>query len=244
MSGSSRKDGCAVKDKSEAYEKALSDKRVPILTLDNKWYKLFTDLTQAGEIPELEKQLNDLLKRQGKLNVDSKNIRKLKKKLMDEIVSMADELEQSPGKALEKQLDEHKRLIEECNEKLESYQEELLELPRQIDTANHALMLATMQYCYEHMQENTERIVEIAKWVTDIRIELKKNLVRKQEMEYQNRQIYSYMHDLFGADVIELFDMKYNPLEVEQQKKTAREQKKAQKEAGAEKDQQGGTVAP
>ncbi len=232
-----------MKDKSEAYEEALSNTRVPILTLDNKWYKLFSDLTEAGEIPALEKQLNDLLKRQGKLNVESKNIRKLKKKLMDEIVAMADELEQSPGKALEKQLDEHKRLIEECNEKLESYQEELMELPRQIGETNHALMLATMQYCYDCMQENTERIVEIAKWVTDVRIELKKNLVRKQEMEYQNRQIYSYMHDLFGADVIELFDMKYNPLEVEQQKKAGK-QKKDRKESGTEKDQQGGTVAP
>lgn len=232
-----------MKDKSEAYEKALSNKRVPILTLDNKWYKLFTDLTEAGEIPELEKQLNDLLKRQGKLNVESKNIRKLKKKLMDEIVSMADELEQFPGRTLEKQMDEHKRLIEECNEKLESYQEELMELPGQIDETNHALMLATMQYCYDCMQENTDRIVEIAKWVTDVRIELKKNLVRKQEMEYQNRQIYSYMHDLFGADVIELFDMKYNPLEVGQQKK-AGEQKKDRNESGTEKDQQGGTVAP
>ncbi len=202
-----------MKDKSEVYEKALSDKRVPILTLDNKWYKLFTDLTKTGEIPKLEKQLNDLLKRQGKLNVDSKNIKKLKKKLMEEIVSMADEWEQATGKALEKRLDEHKRLIEECNEKLESYQEELLELPGQINEVNHALMLATMRYCYNCMQENTEQIAEITQWITDIRIELKKNLVRKQEMEYQNKQIYSYMHDLFGADVIDIFDMKYNPLE-------------------------------
>ena len=26
-----------------------------------------------------------------------------------------------------------------------------------------------------------------------------------------NQQLYSYMHDIFGADVIEIFDMKYNP---------------------------------
>ncbi len=206
-------------DKSELYEQALAGKKVPVLTLDNKWYKLFTNLAELPRIQELEKRLNELIQRQGQLNVDSKNIKKLKKKLMDEIVPMANELEQGRNKSLEKKLDDHKRLIEECNEKLELYQDELLDLPGQIEQINHALMLSTMKYCYESMQENTRQIVEIAQWVKYIRIELKKNLVRKQEMEYQNRQIYSYMHDLFGADVIDLFDMQYDPLATDQQKK-------------------------
>jgi len=207
-----------VGDKSEVYEQALAGKKVPVLTLDNKWYQLFRDLAELPRIQAQEKQLNELVQRQGQLNVDSKNIRKLKKKLMDEIVPMANELEQKYSKALEKKLDENRRLIEECNEKLEEYQDELLELPRQIEKVNHALMLSTMKYCYESMQENTQQIVEIAQWVKNIRVELKKNLVRKQEMEYQNRQIYSYMHDLFGAEVIDLFDMQYDPLAAERRK--------------------------
>lgn len=207
-----------VGDKSEVYEQALAGKKVPVLTLDNKWYKLFTDLAELPKIQAQEKTLNELVQRQGQLNVDAKNVRKLKKKLMDEIVPMANELEQKYSKTLEKKLDENKRLIEECNEKLEDYQDELLELPQQIEKANHALMLSTMKYCYESMQENTQQIVEIAQWVKYIRVELKKNLVRKQEMEYQNRQIYSYMHDLFGAEVIDLFDMQYDPLAAGQKK--------------------------
>lgn len=208
-------------DKSEIYEQALAGKRVPVLTLDNKWYKLFLNLEDEPQIKALETQLNDLIKRQGKLNVDSKNIRKLKKKLMEEIVPMANQLEQGYNKTVEKKLDENKRLIAECNEKLEVYQNELLDLPAEIERVNHALMLATMEYCYDSMQENTHQIVEIAQWVKYIRVELKKNLVRKQEMEYQNRQIYSYMHDLFGADVINLFDMQYDPVAVEEKKAAA-----------------------
>lgn len=228
-----RKDGCVVGDKSEVYEQALAGKRVPVLTLDNKWYKLFRNLDEEPQIKALEMQLNDLVKRQGQLNVDTKNIKKLKKKLMEEIVPMANQLEQNYSKSVEKKMDENKRLIAECNEKLEEYQNELLDLPGEIGRVNHALMLATMDYCYDSMQENTHQIVEIAQWVKYIRIELKKNLVRKQEMEYQNRQIYSYMHDLFGADVIDLFDMQYDPLAVEQQKATAKEA--AAKEAESDK---------
>lgn len=205
-------------NKSEVYEQALAGKKVPVLTLDNKWYKLFRNLADEPQIKALETQLNELVQRQGQLNVDCKNIRKLKKKLMEEIVPMANQLEQSYNKNVEKKLDENKRLIEECNEKFDEYQNELMELPVEIERVNHALMLATMEYCYDSMQENTHQIVEIAQWVKYIRIELKKNLVRKQEMEYQNRQIYSYMHDLFGADVIDIFDMQYDPLAAEQQK--------------------------
>ena len=201
-------------DKVEIYEQALTGKKIPILTLDNKWYKLFPNLNDYPKVMQLARNLNDLLKKQGKLNTETKDIKNLKKKLMQEIVPIADELEQNPSnKSLEKKLDDNKRLIEECNQELENYEDDLLEIPRQLEAANRELMLATMEYCYESMQSNTENIVEIAKWVADIREELKANLVKKQEMELYNKQMYSYMHDIFGANVIELFDMKYNPLE-------------------------------
>ena len=34
-------------------------------------------------------------------------------------------------------------------------------------------------------------------------------VVRKEEMQRRNNDLYVYMHDIFGADVIELFDMKF-----------------------------------
>ena len=40
---------------------------------------------------------------------------------------------------------------------------------------------------------------------------LKKNLIKKQEKEYYNAELYSFMHDIFGPDVVELFDMRYEP---------------------------------
>ena len=82
------------------------------------------------------------------------------------------------------------------------------------------LMLDTMEICYEQIAQNTMRINEISDWIAGMRIELKKNVVRKQEAELKNQQIYSYMHDIFGAEVIDIFDMKYNP-ETEHVVKTA-----------------------
>ncbi len=194
----------------EEFAKALEGIKVPVLTLDNKWYRLLSKLSRES-VKSYENELNALLKRQGKVNTETKEIRKHKKRLMGEIVTMVDELEQNPNPGLEKKIEDTKKLIDACNERLDSYKDEILELPGLIDAANLKLMQMTMEYCYKDLQENTRAAQEIDQWVTDIRIQLKKQLVRKQEMEYQNHEIYTYMHDIFGANVIELFDMKYNP---------------------------------
>lgn len=197
-------------EKREAFEQALRGKRIPILTLDNKWYKLLSEEARE-EMADLEEELNALLKRQGKLNNDVKNIKRLKKKLMEEIVSLVDEAGQEGSEDVSQKIDQNKKLVEDCNQRLDGCQDELLELPRQIEQANFRLMLATMDCCYDTMQENAVDIQEIAEWVTQVRIELKKRLIRKQEMEQRNNAIYSYMHDVFGAEVIEIFDMQHAP---------------------------------
>ena len=202
--------GRNLEKKVEVFSKALEGKRVPVLTLDSKWYRLLDELGRKA-VREDENRLNELLRAQGKINFQIKDLKKVKKKLMDEIVPMVDEAELRPE--LEQQIAKNKELIEQCNQKMDDLKDSLLDYPAEIQRVNHELMLETMAYCYESIQENTTGIEEIEKWVTDIRIELKKRLIRKQEMEQKNHEIYSYMQDIFGAEVLDLFDMTYNPQE-------------------------------
>ena len=190
--------------KDDVYKKALEGKRIPILTLDNKWHRLFTMMEPDRELKRLEDNLNSLLKLQGKMNTESKSIKKIKKKLMDEIVQLMD----CNDAASNKKIEENKRLIEECNDKLDEYQDKLLDIPAQIDEVNYNLMIRTMEMCYEVLQVNAKEIEEIGAWINEVRVELKKNIVRKQEKEIKNHELYSYMHDVFGADVVEIFDIK------------------------------------
>lgn len=192
--------------KEEVYIPALSGKKIPILTLDHKWHQLFSQVHTNSSIKSAEAELNELLKRQGKVNTETKDIKRLKNKLMDEIVSMMDESD-TPQAA--KKIDDNKRLIEECNEKLDAYKDDMFELPKLINEANRKLMLLTMEACYEDIQENSTQLKEITEWIDNIRVELKKNMIRKEEMQRRNQDLYAYMHDIFGADVIEIFDMKF-----------------------------------
>lgn len=197
--------------KEEVFKTALSGKQIPILTLDHKWHRLFGQEERTPQIRNLENRLNELVKRQGKLNTESKDIKKIKKKLMDEIVMIADKLLQIPDSMkLSRDMDEHKRLINECNEKLEGYEEELSKMPREIDRVNKELMTLSMDICYKKIQENDKEIQALDEWIKQTRRELKKKVIRKEEEEEYNHQMYAYMHDIFGADVIEIFDRKYN----------------------------------
>ena len=130
---------------------------------------------------------------------------------MNEIVAI---MELPDSKEKERKMSENKRLIEEANIKLEDYRDEMLDLPKLIDETNFELMIATMNVCYEKIQQNTQEIEAINAWVQDFRNQLKRKVLQKQQREVMNDELYSYMHAIFGPDVIEMFDMKYNPQNV------------------------------
>lgn len=196
-------------DSENKFEKAIEGKKLPILMLDKKYHNLTDRVGSSKHMDELEVTVTDLLKAQGKANTEIKDIKKLKKKLMQEIVDNTDENSKLTEAQKEKKAEENSRLIAECNEKIEQYEDDIIDLPHQIDDANRILFAELMENCYSVMKQNEKEIEEISKWITQIRIELKKKLVKKVDMETNNQEIYSYMHDIFGAEVVEIFDMTY-----------------------------------
>lgn len=193
----------------EYFKGALINKKVPILVLDQKWHRLFAIHGKSDEIKDTEEELNHLLARQGQANQDIKDLKKVKAGLMESIVAHMDEnKEKSQNPVHEKIMDENTRLINEVNEKIEACEDELLELPKLIKEANERLMLASMEFCYEKLRTNDEEIQEIEAWIKQVRIDLKKNIIKKQNREINSKEIYAYMHDIFGAEIIDVFDLK------------------------------------
>ena len=193
----------------EVFKPALYGRKISVLTLDNAWHQLVTRTKPDQELKKLESELNSLMKKQGKANTEIKELKKLKSKLMGEIVQLADDATGGRDRNAEKKLEENKKRINECNQMTEEYEEQLIELPREIDRVNKELMLRTMEICYDTLKRNKSEIDETAKWISAVRVELKKRLIRKQEQEQTNQDIYKYMHNVFGPDVIDMFDLEY-----------------------------------
>ncbi|MCR4590201.1 MAG: hypothetical protein K5668_05220 [Lachnospiraceae bacterium] len=195
----------------QKFQAALLGKNVPTLTLDNKWHKLIAEVGKTDRMKELEDKLNSLLKEQGKINNELKDLKKIKNNLMDEIVSNMEGAEKGDtDSAAKKKLEDNKRLINEINDKVDSYNDAMLDIPKEIAETNTELMMLTMKESYDLIKSNKKDIEEISVWIKSMRMELKKNILHKQHMELVNVQLYSFMQGIFGPDVLDLFDIDYD----------------------------------
>lgn len=203
------------------FEEALKDKKIPILVLDQKWHRLFAIHGKTDAIKSIEEELNGLLMRQGQLNTRLKELKRLKNQLMDNIVAnMKDAKTEDKEQLRQKKLDEDKRLIDDINAQIEECEDGLLEVPKQIQETNRRLMLESMDYCYAKLRVNQKESEEIEAWINQVRVDLKKNIIRKQNRDINNREIYAYMHDVFGPDILDLFDIK-NEEEQQEEEQTS-----------------------
>ncbi len=197
--------------KEEEFRKALKDRKVPILILDPKWHRLFAIHGKTKEIKAIEKELGSLLAEQGKVSQELKELKNLKNSLLDSIRRNMDGASEENDDPLQtRKLEEDGRLVDEVNQKMEACEDRLLELPYLIKEANERLMLATMEYGYEKMKLNDREAKEIAEWIDKIREQLRENILRKQNCEINSREIYGYMHDIFGMQILDLFDIAYD----------------------------------
>lgn len=192
------------------FTQVVQNKKLPILTLDERWHNLFPDHRKQGSIKDLEQKVNQLLMRQGKLVNDIKDMKNLKSSLMKDIVNNMEIGNDILGKAKERKLEKNKKYIHEINEKIELGMDELGDLPYKIKEANELLMAESLKKCYEHMNDSTKEIVEITEWIMKTRDELKVKIIQKQEMEERYQNIYSYLHDILGADLMEDFDITHS----------------------------------
>lgn len=158
---------------------------------------------KTDEISATEKELDELLKLQGKYNNELKDLKKLKSKIMSNIVA-------NMGDDSDEKRDKDKQLIDEINEKADHIEGEHIEIQKNIKAVNDRLMLLSMDYFSEKIEKNKLESKEIDDWIANIRVELKKNVIRKQNRDINNREIYSYLHDIFGAEVLNLFDIEYD----------------------------------
>lgn len=190
--------------------KIAKDRKLPILVLDSRWHELFQDNQKTPSMKELERKLNNLLKKQGKLVYDIKDMKNLKNTLLKEIMDNMEIRTDHSEKAKEKKLDRNKQFVTELNGKIDAAMDELSEIPYRIKEVNEALMAESINVFYDRLESNKKNLQDVAEWIAQMREELKRKILIKQDLETVNTMIYAYMHDILGAELMELFDKENN----------------------------------
>lgn len=187
-----------------AVREALKGKKVPILVLDQRWHTLFPQGEKPSDIRVLEDHVNELLRRQGFLVNDLKDLKKTKKKLMDGIVACMNE-EGSNG---EKKKKNQQRLLLELKERIQEESDELLGLPGKIKYANEELLALGAIYCFERLANGDEELKELNQQIQDLQEVLNDKTSYRADLEESMDSAYALMHGLLGHDVMNLYDHK------------------------------------
>lgn len=194
----------------ENFENLVDLKKIPILPLDNRWHQLFPDNLKTPRIKKLEKEVMNLVKRESGVSREIKSLVGLKKKLMKEIVDNMEETDDENEKLRQKKLDASRKLIEDINNKNTELENEKYQLPYRLMKVNEELLMESIENCYSRLSNNEMQIEALGEWIDKTRIQLKRNVVIKQDKTDENNNIYGYMHDMLGREVMEIFDREHN----------------------------------
>lgn len=187
---------------------SLQNKNVPLLILDEKWLEIFPEHLQNDVIRKRVLELNDLLKKQGQQLEQIKGIKRYKSQMMQEIVDNMGADESAIGRLKQKKMDKSQKKILELNEELKQTEDSLSELPYQIRQANAELMVESTRICYGRFRVNKERMQELDAEIAELKEKLKMCVLEQQEREMQDSKMYTYLHSLLGARLMEQLDRK------------------------------------
>lgn len=179
----------------------IKNLRLPLLTLDTKWYSLFGK-RKPKSIETLEIELNEVVKSQGRIKEEKAKLNSLKKRLMKEIVNNMNAAEDSDGfRRMEKSRD----LIQEVNNKLILLENEELDIPGEIRTKNAELAFETMELFYDTISDDLEEMTELEKWIKETREEMKRKIALYDQKVQSTKKITSYFDNLLGPDITHMY---------------------------------------
>lgn len=191
-----------------AVRSALKGREIPILVLDTRWHRLFPQGEKPADVEALEERLNDLLKKQGRLVNEIKDLKKAKKKLMDSIVAGMEGSSARDNRKKENQ----QRLLLETKDRIQQDSDELMEIPYDIKDTNEKLMIIGARYCFERLSNGDQMIQELTEEIRTLQAELTDKKEFRENLEESMDSAYSLMHGLLGHDIMNLFDKgKFRP---------------------------------
>lgn len=189
--------------------KILRKNNIVLLPLDERWNSLFSDSQKTPEIYACEKKIRELLKEQVRLVSEAKEIANKKKVYMDKIINLTPEVFDKNNEGAKHEMQNSDKEIKAINERLKKIETELEEIPDRIKEINLELLEHTVNVVYFKIRSGQKRVVELDALIEETRTRLKDYIDEKEILSQGGDDIYTYFHDLLGAEELEKLDREY-----------------------------------
>lgn len=179
--------------------------RIPILIYTPEWIQLFSNF-KSRSMEKIVDKLEELLSKEKSLVQEHKELERRKKILMNKILHISNELNESNNDAFLVPLKEAQKEIFKINERIPMILEELEALPSDISQQNAILLKETVKRTYELINENKQEADKTQQEINKMRETLMGLIQKKVDMEEKVNRLYSYLHDIVGATEMEKLD--------------------------------------
>lgn len=195
--------------KLEFDSKVLRKNNISILILDERWNSLFSVSEKTPEIQKCEEKLKELLKEQARLTAEAKEIAQRKKYCMDTILKLTTEAFDNNDEQARKEMHACEKEIVRINERLPKIEEELDRVPDMIKEANLELLLHTVNLVYYKIRADQYRVQELDRLIEETKAKLTEYIDEKGTLAQDYTDVYTYFHDLLGAEELEKLDREF-----------------------------------
>lgn len=187
-------------------KKILRKNDISLLILDERWNSLFNTVGKTPRILACEEKLRNLLKEQARLTSEAKALPEKKKRLMDKIIKLTPEAYEQNSEKARDEMAVFEKEIKEINARIAKAAAELERIPDSIKEINLKLLEYTVNEVYFKIRESQRRVQELDKLIESMKEQLKNFIDEKESLAQGDIDVYSYFHDLLGAEELERLD--------------------------------------
>lgn len=192
----------------------LKKNDINILTLDERWNKLFKIIPINREIKKCQDSLNKLIGQEAALFQEQQNIEPEKKKHLNNIIALTQEAFDKDNEQAKHSLVESKQCVEHLNKRAVELEDELLAMKNKIRESNFKLLEETVRYVYNVMAKSKEREAKLEAELDLLKKRLKELQIQRQNLTTDWTEVYAFFHDLMGSDELTKLDKQFFKQEV------------------------------
>lgn len=193
----------------------LKKNDISILTLDERWNRIFKIIPISKGIIKCQDNLNRLIAQEAALFQEQQNIEPEKKKHMNNIMALTQEAFEKNNDQAKRSISDSKLRIEQLNKRAGEIDDELLEMKNKIRESNFKLLEETVRYVYSVITRSRKKEAKIEEKLAVLKKKLKKLQEQRQNLLTDWTEVYAFFHDLLGSDELTRLDVQFLNQEVE-----------------------------
>ena len=183
----------------------LKTKKLPIVLLDPLWHSAKEHI-KSSVIDKVEKELQELLKEQARLNTDYKEYTVIKQNFLKEILILSERVQVGNNDEALKELNKMHQSILVTNQKLEEIEKRLDSIDDEINDKNKVMISEMIAVGYGYIEVCKQKSRTLEDEIATLRMQMLQKTAQKKESEAFLKDIYNYIHSIVGREQIEVID--------------------------------------